>query len=46
VDGVRDHQALLAHPAALTDPFDLAVQPEIGVAALQRALPERLNLFV
>src|SRR4051794_29581356 len=46
VHGVGDHQALLAHPAALCDLLDLAVEPDVGGAALQRPLPERPDLIV
>jgi hypothetical protein len=46
VDGVGDHEAFLAHAAALADLFDLAVEPHIGVAALKRSLPEGLDLLV
>ena len=46
VDGVGDHQALLAHPAAFADLLDLAVEPHVGVAALQRPFAERLDLLV
>src|SRR3712207_2580781 len=44
VHGVGDHQALLAHPAALADALDLAVQPDVRVAALERALAKALHL--
>ena len=46
VHGVGDHQALLAHPAALADLLDLAVQPQVGVAALQWPLAEDLHLLI
>jgi len=46
VHAVGDHQRLVAHPAGLADPFDLGVQPQIRVAALQRPLPEDTDLLV
>src|SRR5687768_18204391 len=46
VDGVRDHHALARDTAAVTDLLDLRVNEQIRVAALQRALPERLDLPV
>ena len=46
VHGIGDHQALLAHGAALSDLLDLAVQPDVGVAALKWALAEHAHLFI
>ena len=46
VHGVGDHQALLAHGAALSDLLDLAVEPHVGVAALKRALAEHAHLLI
>ena len=43
---VGDHQALLAHAAALADLLDLAVEPDVRVAALERALAEHAHLLV
>src|SRR4051794_14959482 len=44
--GVRDHDALARHPAAVADLLDLGVDEQIRVAALQRPLPERLHLLI
>jgi hypothetical protein len=46
VDGVRDHDALARHAAAVADLLDLGVDEQIRVAALQRPLTERLDLLV
>ena len=46
VDGVRDDDALARHAAAVSDLLDLGVDEQIRVAALQRALAERLDLLV
>lgn len=46
VHAVGDHQRLLAHAARLTHSLDLGVQPQVAVAALQRALPEGPQLLV
>src|SRR3954447_26276448 len=46
VDGVRDHDALARDAAAVADLLDLGVDEQIGVAALKRPLPERLDLLV
>jgi hypothetical protein len=46
VDGVGDHDALARHAAAVADLFDLRVDEQIRVAALQRALAERLHLLI
>jgi hypothetical protein len=43
---VGDHQGLVAHPTQLADPFDLGVQPQGGIGALQRPLAEDADLFV
>ena len=43
---IGDHQALAPHPAAVPDLLHLRVEPQIRVAALQRPLPERLDLLV
>ena len=44
--GVADHQALLAHGAALADRLDLAVEPRVALAALERALAEHAHLLI
>jgi hypothetical protein len=46
VHRVGDHEALLLHPAGLSDPLGLGVEPQVGVAALGRALAEGVRLFV
>ena len=46
VHGVRDHDALALHAAAVADLLDLRVDEQIRVAALQRPLAERLDLLV
>src|SRR3954453_1461588 len=46
VDGVRDHDRLARDAAAVADLLDLGVDEQIRVAALQRPLPERLDLLV
>jgi hypothetical protein len=46
VDGVRDHDALARDAPAVADLLDLGVDEQIRVAALQRPLPERLDLLV
>ena len=46
VDGVGEHERLLHDPAAVPDLLDLRVQPQVGVAALQRPVPEGLHLLV
>src|SRR5665648_1208895 len=43
---VGDHERLGAHLAGLPDLLGLGVQPEVGVAALQGALPEEVDLLV
>ena len=40
VDAVGDHQGLLTNPTGLADPFHFGVQPQVGIAALQRPLAE------
>lgn len=44
--GVGDHEALLAHAASLTDTLDLGVEPEVGMAPLERSLAEGGHLIV
>jgi hypothetical protein len=46
VHGVGDHDALARDAAAVADLLDLRVDEHVGVAALQRPLPERLDLPV
>jgi hypothetical protein len=46
VHAVGDHQRLVAHPTGFADPFDLGVQPQIRIPALQRSLREALDLLV
>jgi hypothetical protein len=43
---VRDDDALALHAARVSDLLDLGVDEQIRVAALERALPERLDLRV
>ena len=46
VHAVGDHHALALNAAAVADLLDLRVDEQIGVAALQRPLAERLDLLV
>jgi hypothetical protein len=46
VHAVRDHQALADDAAAVADLLDLGVEPQIGVAALERSCPEGFDLLV
>lgn len=46
VDCVCDHDALAPDAAAVADLLDLCIDEQVGVAALQRALPEDLDLLV
>jgi hypothetical protein len=46
VHTVGQHQRFPHDPAAVADLLDLRVQPQIGVAALQRAVAERIDLLV
>jgi hypothetical protein len=46
VHAMGDHQALAHDPAPVADLLDLGVEPQVGVAALERALPERLDLVI
>jgi hypothetical protein len=46
MDGMRDHDALARHTAAVSDLLDLRVDEQIRVAAFQRPLAERLDLLV
>jgi hypothetical protein len=46
VHGVRDNDGLALHAPAVADLLDLGVDEQVRVAALQRALPERLDLLV
>jgi hypothetical protein len=46
VHAVRDHQRLVDHAAAVADLLDLGVEEQVGVAALQRPRPERLDVLV
>ena len=46
VHAVGDHHALVDHAAAVPDLLGLAIKPQVGVVALERALPERLDLLV
>src|SRR3954454_6171593 len=45
-DGPSDHDALARDAAAVADLLDLGVDEQIGVAALKRPPPERLDLLV
>ena len=46
VHGVGEHQRFTHDAAAIADLLDLRIQPQIGVAALERAVAERLHLLV
>ena len=46
VDRVGDHECLGVDVPAVADLDDLGVQPQVRVRALQRPLPERLDLVV
>jgi hypothetical protein len=46
VNGVRDHDGLALHAAAIADLLDLRVDEQIRVAALQRPLARRPDLLV
>jgi hypothetical protein len=46
MDGVRDDNALACDAAAVADLLDLGVDEQIRIAALERPLPERLDLLV
>src|SRR5262245_32898834 len=46
VHRIREHERLGHDPAAVSDFLDLGVQPEVGVAALERPVAERLHLLV
>ena len=46
MNGVRDHDALALHPAAVADLLDLRVDEQIRIATLKRPLTKRRDLFV
>jgi hypothetical protein len=46
VHAVGDHHALVHDAAAVPDLLGLAVEPQVGVVALERAAAERLDLLV
>jgi hypothetical protein len=46
VHAVSEHQRLPDDAAAVAHLLDLGVEPEIGVAALERPVAERLHLLV
>src|SRR4051794_30356107 len=46
VHAMRDHQRLVDHAAAVTDPLHLCVEEQVWVAALQRTRPERLDMLI
>src|SRR3954471_3037217 len=46
VDGVRDHDTLALHAAAVADLLDLGVDEQIRIGALQRPLAERRDLLI
>jgi hypothetical protein len=46
VHAVRDHQALAHDAAAVSDLLHLGVEPDVGVAALERPAAEGLDLLV
>ena len=46
VHAVGDHEALAHDAPAVSDLLDLRVEPEVGIAALERAGAERLDLLV
>src|SRR5215212_7135125 len=43
---MRDHQRLVDHAAAVAHLLDLRVQEHVGVAALQRPGPERVDVLI
>ena len=46
VHAVGDHERLVTHAAALAHALHLGIEPEVGVAALERALAEDPHLLV
>jgi hypothetical protein len=46
VDGVGEHERLRYDAAAIADLLDLGVEPQVGVAALERPVAERLYLLI
>jgi hypothetical protein len=44
--GVGEYERFRHHPAAVPDLLDLRIQPQIGVAALERPVAEGLDLLV
>jgi len=46
MDAVGDDERLVDHAAAVADLLDLGVEEQVGVAALQRPGPERLDVLV
>jgi hypothetical protein len=46
VHAVGEHQRVAHDAAAVSDLLDLGVEPEVGVAALERAVAERVDLLV
>src|SRR5215217_6250701 len=46
VHAMRDHQRLVDHAAAVAHLLDLRVQEHVGVAALQRPGPERVDVLI
>lgn len=43
---VGEDEALPDHPSSISDLLDLGVEPQVGIAALERPLPEGLDLLV
>jgi hypothetical protein len=46
VHAVGEHERLPDDAAAVSDLLDLGVKPQVGVAALQRSVAERVDLLV
>ena len=46
VHAVGEDQALAEDPAAVADLLHLRIQPQVGVGALERPLPKRVDLLV
>ena len=44
--GVGEHEALAHDAAAISDLLDLGVEPQVGVAAFERTITERVDLLV
>jgi hypothetical protein len=46
VHAIGEHQRFTHDAAAVSDLLDLRVQPQVGVAALERPVAERVDLLV